>query len=42
MNEDQNICYILRRELHGTEFKMMPFRFDRTQGEDGEVIPIVQ
>lgn len=40
MNEDENICYITRRAMHESEYKMMPFRFDRTLGEEGEVVPI--
>lgn len=40
MNENENVCYITRRAMHELDFKMMPWRFDRTLGEEGEVIPI--
>lgn len=42
MHEDINVCYILRRPMHSNEYSMMPFRFDRTLGEEGEVVPIVR
>lgn len=42
MHEDINVTYILRRSMHGSVYEMMPFKFDRTLGEEGEVIPIVQ
>lgn len=42
MNPEVNVTYILRRPMHGTAYEMMPFRFDRTLGEEGEVVPIVQ
>ena len=40
MNEDENVCYIMRRAMHESDYKMMPWRFDRTLGEEGEVLPI--
>lgn len=42
MHPEVNVTYILRRAMHETEYKMMPFRFDRTLGKEGEVLPIVQ